>query len=91
MASSRNLPQVTAASRGENLAMGIDCMLSPEVDIVTDPRKGSNSEMYGEATYFVGEFGTRYIKTMQENDENGFVEVVTTIKHFVYGSGSEGV
>jgi beta-glucosidase len=71
--------------------MGIDCMLSPEVDIVTDPRKGSNSEMYGEATYFVGEFGTRYIKTMQENDENGFVEVVTTIKHFVYGSGSEGV
>jgi beta-glucosidase len=91
MASSWNLPQVTAASRDENLVMGINWVLSSEVDIITDPRKGSNSEMYGEDTYLVGYFSTRYIKTMQENDKNGFVEAVTTIKHLAYGSGSGGV
>jgi beta-glucosidase len=94
MASSWNLPlyeQVTAASRDENQAMGINWVLSPEVDIITDPRNGRNGEMYGEDTYLVGEFSTRYIKTMQEKDANGFVKVATTIKHFVYGSGSGGV
>ncbi|KAK7182312.1 hypothetical protein DPSP01_002385 [Paraphaeosphaeria sporulosa] len=94
MASSWNLPlyeQVIAASRDENLAMGINWVLSPEVDIIHDPRNGRNGEMYGEDTYLVGEFGTRYIKTMQEKDDNGFVKVATTIKHFVFGSGSGGV
>lgn len=94
MASSWNLPlyeQVVAASREENLAMGIKWVLSPEVDIITDPRNGRNGEMYGEDTHLVGEFSTRYIKTMQEKDDNGFVKVATTIKHFLFGSGSGGV
>lgn len=94
MASSWNLPlyeRVIAASRDENLAMGINWVLSPEVDIITDPRNGRNGEMYGEDTYLVGEFGTRYIKTMQEKDRDGFVKVATTIKHFLYGSGNGGV
>jgi beta-glucosidase len=79
--------QVAAASRDKNLTMGINWVLSPEVGVITNPHNGRNSEMYGEDTYLVGYFGTRYIKTMQENDENGFVEVVTTIKHLAYGSG----
>ena len=46
---------------------------------------------FGEDTHLVSEFATRYIKVMQEKDENGFVKVATTIKHFVYGLGSGGV
>ncbi|PVH98363.1 glycoside hydrolase family 3 protein [Periconia macrospinosa] len=94
MASSWNLPlyeQVIQASRDENMAMGINWVLSPEVDIVKDPRNGRNGEMYGEDSYLVGEFATKYIKTMQEKDERGFYKVATTIKHFVFGTGSGGI
>lgn len=94
MASSWNLPlyeQVAVAMRDENVAVGVNWVLSPEVDIISDPRNGRNGEMYGEDNYLVGEFATSYIKAMQERDENGWVRVATTIKHFVYGAGSGGV
>ncbi|KAM0327021.1 hypothetical protein ACHAQA_006144 [Verticillium albo-atrum] len=94
MGSSWNLPlfeQVIGAIREENLAIGVQWVLSPEVDLAKDPRNGRNGEMYGEDAYLVGEFATRYIKTMQEKDENGWVKVATTIKHWVYGTGSGGV
>ncbi|KAH7381484.1 periplasmic beta-glucosidase [Phaeosphaeria sp. MPI-PUGE-AT-0046c] len=94
MASSWNLPlfeQVIGASRDENAAMGVNWVLSPEVDIIKDPRNGRNGEMYGEDSYLVGKFGTRYIQTMQQKDENGFSKIATTIKHFVFGTGSGGV
>ena len=94
MASSWNLPlygDVVAAIRDENLAMGVNWVLSPEVDITRDPRNGRNGEMYGEDTYLVGEFATRYVQTMQEKDDGGWVKIATTIKHFVFGTGSGGV
>ncbi|KAF3352317.1 Folic acid synthesis protein fol1 [Verticillium dahliae VDG1] len=94
MSSSWNLPlfeQVVAAIREENLAIGVQWVLSPEVDLAKDPRNGRNGEMYGEDAYLVGEFATKYIQTMQEKDENGWVKVATTIKHWVYGTGSGGV
>ncbi|EEY17164.1 periplasmic beta-glucosidase [Verticillium alfalfae VaMs.102] len=94
MSSSWNLPlfeQVAAVIREENLAIGVQWVLSPEVDLAKDPRNGRNGEMYGEDGYLVGEFATKYIQTMQEKDENGWVKVATTIKHWVYGSGSGGV
>jgi hypothetical protein len=58
---------------------------------VTDARNGRNGEMYGKDTYPVGDFGTRYIETTQEKNTRGFIKVATTIKHFVYGSGSDCV
>ncbi|CRK41150.1 hypothetical protein BN1723_015852 [Verticillium longisporum] len=94
MSSSWNLPlfeQVVAVIREENLAIGVQWVLSPEVDLAKDPRNGRNGEMYGEDAYLVGEFATKYIQTMQEKDENGWVKVATTIKHWVYGTGSGGV
>lgn len=94
MASSWNLPLfegVITASRDENLAIGINWVLSPEVDIIKDPRNGRNGEMYGEDSYLVGEFGTKYIQVMQEKDEDGYVKIATTIKHFLFGTGSGGV
>lgn len=46
---------------------------------------------FGEDTYLISEFGTRYVKTMQAKDENGFVKIATTIKHWVYGRSNGGV
>ncbi|KAI2630192.1 glycoside hydrolase family 3 protein [Hypomontagnella submonticulosa] len=94
MASSWNLDlyeQVVAVIRDENHALGVNWVLSPELDIAYDPRNGRNGEMFGEDTYLVSEFGTRYVKTMQAKDENGFVKIATTIKHWVYGRGNGGV
>jgi beta-glucosidase len=71
--------------------MEINWVLSPEVGVITNPRNGRNGEMYSEDTYPVGEFGTRYINIMQEKGESGFVEGATTVKSFVYGSGSDCV
>ncbi|TDZ16115.1 Periplasmic beta-glucosidase [Colletotrichum orbiculare MAFF 240422] len=92
--SSWNIPlyeQVIAAIRDENMAMGTHWVLSPEVDLAKDPRNGRNGEMFGEDAYLVGEFASHYINTMQEKDEDGFIKVATTIKHWVYGSSSGGV
>ncbi|VUC35242.1 unnamed protein product [Clonostachys rosea] len=94
MASSWNLDlygKAIEAIRDENLALGIQWVLSPEVDLAKDPRNGRNGEMYGEDSFLAGEFATRYIQVMQEKDENGWVRVATTIKHWVYGQGSGGV
>ncbi|KAI1209302.1 glycoside hydrolase family 3 protein [Annulohypoxylon truncatum] len=94
MASSWNLDlyeQVVAAIRDENHALGVNWVLSPELDIAYDPRNGRNGEMFGEDTYLVSQFGTKYVKTMQAKDENGFVKIATTIKHWVYGRGNGGV
>lgn len=46
---------------------------------------------YGEDAYLVGEFGIKYVKTMEEKEEHGFVKAATTLKHFVYGESSGGV
>ncbi|KAF6795897.1 periplasmic beta-glucosidase [Colletotrichum sojae] len=94
MGSTWNIPlyeQAIAAIRDENMAMGTHWVLSPEVDLAKEPRNGRNGEMYGEDPYLVGEFATHYINTMQQKDENGFIKVATTIKHWVYGSSSGGV
>ncbi|KAI4867669.1 glycoside hydrolase family 3 protein [Hypoxylon rubiginosum] len=94
MASSWNLglyEQAVAAIRDENHALGVNWVLSPELDVAYDPRNGRNGEMFGEDTYLISEFGTRYVKTMQAKDENGFVKIATTIKHWVYGRSNGGV
>ncbi|KAJ5655700.1 hypothetical protein N7507_007650 [Penicillium longicatenatum] len=94
MASSFNVPlygEVIASIREECKAIGINWVLSPELDVVTDPRYGRVGETYGEDPYLNGEFGLRYVRTIQEKDENGFMKVAATIKHFVYGWEAGGV
>lgn len=39
----------------------------------------------------VGEFGTAYVNTMQQLDEEGYIKVACTVKHFVYGQSSGGI
>ncbi|XHF99604.1 hypothetical protein AWENTII_003102 [Aspergillus wentii] len=92
--SSWNIPlyqKVVAAIRDENMVIGTHWVLSPELDLAQDPRNGRLGEMYGEDAYLVGEFGSQYVRTMQEKDEDGFVKVATTVKHFVYGASKGGV
>lgn len=48
-------------------------------------------QRYGEDHYLVGEFGTSYVKTMQELDDSGYTKVACTVKHFVYGQSSGGI
>ncbi|KAJ5709565.1 hypothetical protein N7493_009856 [Penicillium malachiteum] len=94
MASSFNVPLYGSAItsiREECRAIGINWVLSPELDVVTDPRYGRVGETYGEDPYLNGEFGLKYVQTMQEKDENGFMKVAATIKHFVYGWETGGV
>ncbi|KAF2085372.1 glycoside hydrolase family 3 protein [Saccharata proteae CBS 121410] len=94
MSSSWNLPlyeKVVEVIRDENMALGTHWVLSPELEVAKEPRYGRVGEMYGEDAYLVGEFGTQYVKTMQERDSQGYVKVATTIKHFVYGLPSGGV
>ncbi|KIX05651.1 uncharacterized protein Z518_03623 [Rhinocladiella mackenziei CBS 650.93] len=83
--------QVVAAIRDENMALGTHWVLSPELDIAKEPRNGRVGEMYGEDVYLIGEFAAQYVRTMQGRDENGYIKVGTTIKHFLYGQGMGGV
>lgn len=46
---------------------------------------------YGEDRYLVGEFATAYVNTMQQLDDEGYVKVACTVKHFVYGQSSGGI
>ncbi|KAJ5722034.1 hypothetical protein N7488_000069 [Penicillium malachiteum] len=94
MASSFNIPlygSAIASIREECRGIGINWVLSPELDVVTDPRYGRVGETYGEDPYLNGEFGLKYVQTMQDKDENGFMKVAATIKHFVYGWETGGV
>lgn len=48
MAASWNIPlfeEVIGAIRDENVAIGVNWVLSPEVDLAKDPRNGRNGEM----------------------------------------------
>ncbi|KAI0023945.1 glycoside hydrolase family 3 protein [Xylariomycetidae sp. FL0641] len=94
VSSSFNVPlfkQAVAAIRDEQVAMGVRWILSPELDVAVDPRYGRVGETFGEDTYLIGEFGLGYVQTMQEKDEDGFMKVACTIKHFIYGETRGGV
>jgi beta-glucosidase-like glycosyl hydrolase len=92
--SSFNIPlyeKVVRVLRDENRAIGTYWVLSPELDLAKELRGGRVGEMYGEDAYLVGSFGSQYVKTMEEKNELGYVQVATTIKHFVYGLTQGGV
>ncbi|KAF2118422.1 periplasmic beta-glucosidase [Lophiotrema nucula] len=89
-----NIPlykQVVQVLRDENRALGTYWVLSPELDLAKEPRGGRVGEMYGEDAYLVGSFGSQYVKTMEEKNEQGYIQVATTIKHFVYAQNQGGV
>lgn len=46
---------------------------------------------YGEDPYMNGEFATAYIETVQEKNDEGYMTIAATIKHWVYGTSVGGV
>jgi beta-glucosidase len=61
---------------------------TPNINIFRDPRWGRGMETYGEDPYLVGELAVNFIKGLQGNDEK-YLKVVATAKHFVVHSGPE--
>ena len=61
---------------------------TPNINIFRDPRWGRGMETYGEDSYLAGELAVQYIKGLQGDDER-YLKLVATSKHFVVHSGPE--
>lgn len=74
--------------REELMAVGVRMALSPDADLITDPRWGRNQECYSEDTETVRTLITAAVKALQ--GENGLDEnsVIATVKHFP-GAGAQ--
>ncbi|ETS77106.1 hypothetical protein PFICI_10980 [Pestalotiopsis fici W106-1] len=83
--------QAVTAIRDEMVACGINWVLSPDLDPARDPRHGRVGETYGEDAFLNGEYGITYVETMQESDENSFMKIATTVKHFLYPTSVGGI
>ena len=72
----------------ELMAVGVRMALSPDADLITDPRWGRNQECYSEDTEVVQNLIRAAVKALQ--GENGVDEnsVVATVKHFP-GAGAQ--
>ncbi len=72
----------------ELMAVGVRMALSPDADLITDPRWGRNQECYSEDVETVETMSAAAVKALQ--GENGLDEnsVMATVKHFP-GAGAQ--
>lgn len=63
---------------------------TPNINIFRDPRWGRGHETYGECPYLTGRLGVAFCKGLQGDDET-YLKVVATPKHFAVHSGPEGL
>ncbi len=61
---------------------------TPNINIFRDPRWGRGQETYGEDPYLTGELGVAYINGLQGDDDK-YLKLVATAKHFAVHSGPE--
>lgn len=61
---------------------------TPNINIFRDPRWGRGQETYGEDPFLTGELGAAYIKGLQGDDDR-YLKLVATAKHFAVHSGPE--
>jgi len=61
---------------------------TPNINIFRDPRWGRGQETYGEDPFLTSKIGVNYIKGLQ-GDDNTYLKVVATAKHFAVHSGPE--
>jgi beta-glucosidase len=61
---------------------------TPNINIFRDPRWGRGQETYGEDPYLTGLLATGFIKGLQGDDQQ-YLKVVATSKHFAVHSGPE--
>ncbi|MBK6344082.1 MAG: glycoside hydrolase family 3 C-terminal domain-containing protein [Flavobacteriales bacterium] len=78
------MSQVATAIALETKARGIRMVLSPVVNLATDPRWGRVEETYGEDPLLASCFGVSYVRAMESRG------IITTPKHFVANHGEGG-
>ncbi|MGB3468147.1 MAG: glycoside hydrolase family 3 C-terminal domain-containing protein [Cyclobacteriaceae bacterium] len=61
---------------------------TPNINIFRDPRWGRGQETYGEDPYLTGRMAVNFINGLQGDDEQ-YLKVVATAKHFAVHSGPE--
>lgn len=61
---------------------------SPNINIFRDPRWGRGHETYGEDPYLTGQLGLQFVKGLQGDDDK-YLKVVATAKHYAVHSGPE--
>ena len=76
--------RVALAIAEEARARGIRQVLSPVINIASDPRWGRVEETYGEDPFLTSEMGAAYVKAFENNG------IITTPKHFVANVGDGG-
>jgi beta-glucosidase len=76
--------RVADAIATETKARGIRMVLSPVVNLATDPRWGRVEETYGEDPLLAACFGVAYVQAMERRG------IITTPKHFVANHGDGG-
>lgn len=72
----------------ELMAIGVRMALSPDADLITDPRWGRNQECYSEDTEVVQKLITVAVQTLQNGKELSTNSVLATVKHFP-GAGAQ--
>lgn len=77
-----------ATLKEELMAVGVRMALSPDADLITDPRWGRNQECYSEDTDVVQQLITVAVQTLQGGDSLNFDSVIATVKHFP-GAGAQ--
>lgn len=63
---------------------------SPNINIFRDPRWGRGHETYGEDPYLTGQLGMQFVRGLQGDDEK-YLKLVATAKHFAVHNGPEGL
>ena len=80
--------QLNDVLRKELLAVGVRMALSPDADLITDPRWGRNQECYSEDTEVVQNLIVAAIEALQQGNTLKEDSVIATVKHFP-GSGAQ--
>ncbi len=74
--------------REELMAMGVRMALSPDADLITDPRWGRNQECYSEDTEVVQNLIAIAVQTLQQGGGLTADSVMACVKHFP-GAGAQ--
>lgn len=74
--------------REELMAVGVRMALSPDADLMTDPRWGRNQETYSEDTEVVQKLIVAAVLSLQQGSSLSENSVIATVKHFP-GAGAQ--
>ncbi len=80
--------QLNTILKEELMAVGVRMALSPDADLITDPRWGRNQECYSEDSEVVQNLIVAAVQALQGGSELTSDSVIATVKHFP-GAGAQ--